>query len=201
LDRGIIIGVILSLIVYLVRNMKPTIAMLSLHPDGTYRNRARFSLKQCRHIAVVRYAGSLFFANVSYLEDKVIETVRSMPDLQHVLIVGNGINELDASGVDVLETLVERLHSQRLRLSMSGLNDSVLDTMRRTGLLAMIGEENIFRNATRAISAIWEAEHEGSDEQNCPLKFVQAEALPVDEDVRRRMETQDLVNKSRPRGQ
>lgn len=172
LDRGIIIGVVLSLLLYLLRNMKPAIAMLSLHPDGTYRNRARFDLEQCKHIAVVRYAGSLFFANVSYLEDQILDTVRSMPKLRHILIVGNGINELDASGEEMLAALVNRLHDRGLGVSFSGLNDSVLDVMRRTGLLALIGEENLYRNATRAISAIWEKTHAGTDETGCPLKVV-----------------------------
>lgn len=179
LDRGIMIGVVLSLLLYLLRNMRPAIAMLSLHPDGTYRNRARFGLDQCRHIAVIRYAGSLFFANVSYLEDQVLETIRSMPRLKHVLIVGNGINELDASGEEVLATLVGRIHEQGLGFSISGLNDSVLDTMRRTGLLAIVGEDHIYRNANRAIENIWESSHEGSDERECPLRTVPMKRFAV----------------------
>jgi anti-anti-sigma factor len=172
LDRGIMIGVGLSLLLYLIRNTKPTIAMLSLHWDKTYRNRDRFGLEQCRHMAVIRYAGSLFFANVSYLEEKVIEAVESMPELKRVILVGNGVNELDASGVDALEILLERLEGRGLKLSLSGLNDDVLDTMKRTGLLARIGEENVFRNAASAINHSWKAAHEGSDEVRCPLKAV-----------------------------
>lgn len=181
LDRGIMIGVVLSLILYLLRNMKPAIAMLSLHPDGTYRNRIRFNLEQCRHIAVIRYAGSIFFANVSYLEDRVLETAESMPELRHILIVGNGINELDASGEDALVVLINRLHEQQLKVSFTGLNDSVLDTMRRTGLLAKIGEDNFYRNASRAIASIWESAHENSNETECPLKVPPFKRFPVAE--------------------
>lgn len=179
LDRGIMIGVALSLLLYLLRNMKPELAMLSLHTDGTFRNRQRFDLEQCRYIAVIRYAGSLFFANVNYLEDKVVETVRSMPELRHVLIVGNAINELDASGEEALATIIDRLHARNVEVSMSGLNDSVLDTMRRTGLLARVGEDHIFRNATRAIQAIWPKAHRQSGEQHCPLREVSIKRFPV----------------------
>ncbi len=179
LDRGIIIGVALSLILYLLRNMRPSLAMLSLHPDGTYRNQARFDLKQCDRIAVVRYAGSLFFANVSYLEEKVMDTVRAMPKLKHILIVGNGINELDASGEEILATLIDRLHAKGLGLSMSGLNDSVLDTMRRTGLLARIGEENLYPNVFRAVENIWESTHESGGELDCPLRVAPTKRLKV----------------------
>lgn len=179
LDRGILIGVVLSLIFYLIRNMKPAMAILSRHPDGTYRDSARFGLQQCRHIAVIRYAGSLFFANVSYLENKVLETVDSMRELKHVLMIGNGMNEIDASGMDVLQTLLERLTGRGLRVSFSGLNDSVVDSLRRSGLLARIGEENLYRNCGSALEAIWDSAHEGSTEIECPLRIAVALRLRV----------------------
>ncbi len=172
LDRGIMIGVGLSLVLYLLRNTKPAIAMLSLHGDHTYRNRDRFNLNQCKHIAVIRYGGSLFFANVSYLEERVTATITAMPQLRHVILVGNGINELDASGVDALEILVERLEARGLKFSITGLNDHVHDTMKRTGLLARIGEDNVYPNVARAIHSVWDEAHRGTDETACPLRIV-----------------------------
>ncbi len=171
LDRGIIIGVILSLLLYMIRNMKPVIAMLSLHVDGTFRNRSRFDLEQCPYVAVIRYAGSLIFSNVSYLEDQVLDAVRRMPELRHILIVGNGINEMDASGVDALSILVDRLRGQGIKFSISGLNDSVLDVLERTGLKAKIGDNNLYRNISRAVENIWEKAHKNSTETKCPLKY------------------------------
>jgi len=170
LDRGIIIGVILSLLFYLIRNMKPAMAMLSLHADGSFRNQSRFNLTQCPHVAVIRYGGSLIFSNVSYLETQIIETVRRMPELRHVIIVGNGINEMDASGADVLSVLIDRLHSQRIKLSISGVNDAVMDVLKRTALTAKIGENNFYYNVARAIDNIWEEAHAGSKEVKCPLR-------------------------------
>ncbi len=169
LERGIIIGVVLSLVFYLARNMKPTTAMLSLHPSRTFRNRARFDLKQCPYIAVIRYGGSLIFSNVSYLENQVIETVRSMPELRHVLIVSNGINELDASGVDALSGLIDHLHGQNIEFSISGTNDAVMDVLKRTGLKAKIGDDHIFYNIEYAIENIWDEAHSDTAEEKCPL--------------------------------
>ena len=117
LEWGILIGIVLSLGLYMLRNMKPDIAILSKHPDGTWRNSQRFGLARCRHIAVVRYNGSLFFANTNYLEDKILDQVSSTPELKHVIIVGNGINELDASGEDILSQLIDRLRENNLDIS------------------------------------------------------------------------------------
>lgn len=190
LDRGIIIGVILSLLLYMIRNMKPAIAILSLHVDGTYRNRHRFELEQCPYIAVIRYAGSLIFSNVTYLENQVLETVRCMPELRHLLIVGNGINEIDASGTDALSILIDRLRGQNIQFSISGLNDSAMDVLGRSGLKAKIGENNIYHNVSRAIENIWESAHENSSETKCPLRHRPFKPLPINEKARR-----DLLEK------
>ncbi|HOP06557.1 MAG TPA: SulP family inorganic anion transporter [candidate division Zixibacteria bacterium] len=187
LDRGIIIGVALSLLLYLIRNMKPAMAMLSLNIDGSYRNRERFSLEQCPYVAVLRYGGSLIFSNVDYLENQVLDTVRNMPKLRHLIIVGNGINEIDASGVDALSVLVDRLHGQGLQLSISGCNDSVLDVLKRTGLAAKIGENNIYRSVARAIDGVWEKAHVNVDEANCPLRVPPFHPLGISDESRRAM--------------
>jgi MFS superfamily sulfate permease-like transporter len=179
LDRGILIGVGLSVLLYLVRNIKPQIAMLSMYTDGTYRNAERLGLQRCKHIAVIRFNGSLIFANVAYLEDKVIEQVRTMPELRYVLLVGNGINELDASGEEKLSELVDRLREGGYDIVISGLNDSVLDVMRRTLLYDKIGVDHLFRNATRALEAIHDRAHRGSDETTCPLFKVRFRGLKV----------------------
>ncbi len=185
IEYGIMIGVGLSLGLYLVRNIKPHIALLSMFTDGTYRNAERHGLQRCKHIAVVRFQGSLIFANVAYLEEQVLDQVRSMPELRWVVLVGNGINELDASGEEKLSELVDRLRGDGHDIALTGLNDSVLDVMRRTLLYDKIGEDHLFRNATRALEAIHDRAHFGSDEKGCPLYKVRFRGLPVADRAKR----------------
>lgn len=180
-DRGIMIGVLLSLALYLLRHMKPEITMLARYEDATFRNTMRFSLAQCRHIAIIRFPSSLWFANASHLEEKILERIAGMPELKHILIVGNGINELDASGEEMLSNTVDRLREAGYDLSLSGLNDSVLDVMRRTGLYEKIGDDHYFQNASLAIDWIDESAHVGSQEGECPLQRVKRRALRTSE--------------------
>lgn len=169
LDRGIIIGVSLSIILYLLRNMKPEVAVLSKHPDGSYRDAELWNLQTCDHIVVLRFSGSLIFANVSYLEDKLIDQVTAMPQVKYVVIVGNGINELDASGEDILSLLFDRLHEAGIKLVISGCNDNVLKVMRRTHLYDKIGQENFYRNVARAVEQIHADAHRDDEDEFCPL--------------------------------
>ena len=100
------------------------------------------------------------------------------------MIVGNGINELDASGEEKLSELVDRLRRDGRDMAISGLNDSVLDVMRRTLLYDKIGEDHLFRNATRALEAIHDHAHADSDEKLCPLFKVRFRGLPVSDAVK-----------------
>jgi sulfate permease, SulP family len=172
LDIGIMIGVALSLVLYIYRGMTPEIAMLSKHPDTTFRNAERHGLAQCKHIAVVRYNGSLIFKNVNYLERIILDDVATMPELKYVVLVGNAINELDASGEYMLATLIDRLREAGYDFYITGVNDAIIDTMKRTLLYYKIGEDHFFRNVSMAIDALYEPAHKNSDESECPLRKV-----------------------------
>ncbi len=189
LDRGIVIGVLLSLALYLARKMKPKIVLLARHSDTTFRDAQRFSLAQCRHITVIRFPSPLFFANVGYLEERVLERVAAMPELRHILIVGNGINELDASGEETLSHLVTQMREAGHDVSFSGLNDSVMETMHRTGLYDLIGEDHLFRNATMAVAGIHAEAHAGSTEAPCPLLTEVRCEIPVSKTRKGRFKT------------
>jgi len=169
LEWGILIGVALSLVESLYRHMRPDIAILSKHPDGSFRNARRWNLKECRYISVIRFNGSLFFASANYLEDQILEAIAKMPDLKHILIVGNGINELDATGVEAVLTLIKRLREAGYEVSFSGLNDHIADIFKRTHLFDVLGENHVFRSVQRAIKSIHSRAHAGSQEEQCPL--------------------------------
>lgn len=184
LEWGILSGVVLSLGAYLYRTMHPHVAELSLHSDGSLRDAERHALKLCEHIAAIRFDGPLNFASCTYLEDEILGRVTEMPKLRHVLIVAHGINELDASGEEMLDKIVHRLRAGGIRVSFSGLKDNVIDVLCRTHLYEKIGEEHMYATQLIAIQQIHEVAHIGSGEKRCPL--VQAVAASRAASSRRR---------------
>ena len=172
LDKGIMIGVVLSLGVFLYKSMRPTVASLARHEDEALRCVAEHGLQECEHIAVIRFDGPLFFANSSYLEDQITDRMRAKPDLRHIHIVANGINDMDASGEEILSLLVDRVRSAGLDLTFSGVNESVMKVLRRTYLIAKIGEDHIYPTMEKAIGAIHADAHRDSRETACPLTTV-----------------------------
>ncbi len=157
LDKGIMVGAALAIVLYLYRTMKPRVAQLGRYKDGTLRDiKVNPDLPTSPHIIAMRFDGSLYFANISYFEDTVLEAVANKPDAKYLLVVGDSINQLDASGEEVVHHLVERLRENGMEIVFSGLKKQVLDVMRNTGLFDLISQANIFATEDQAIAAIYE---------------------------------------------
>jgi len=171
LDKGILIGAALALVLYLYRTMKPRVAQLGRHSDGTLRDvKVHPGIPTSEHVVAMRFDGQLYFANVSHFEDAVLETVAAHPKAKYLLVVGDGINQLDATGEEAIRAIHERLHEGGVTLVFSGLKKQVLDVMRNTGLFDEIGQQHIFPNEDQALAVIYEwLGEEGRDDLFCPV--------------------------------
>ena len=172
LDKGIMVGVVLSLGMFLYKSMRPTVISLSRHEDDALRDAMTHGLAQCEYIDLVRFEGPLFFANASYLEDKINERMMNRKSLKHIVIVANAINDIDASGEEVLSLLIENVRSAGVQISFSGVNESVMKVFQRTHLMAKIRPENIYPTMEKAICAVHANAHQNGQEAHCPLTTV-----------------------------
>jgi SulP family sulfate permease len=155
LDKGIMIGALLALGLYLYSTMKPRVAILGRYADGTLRDIRVHDLPQDKRIVVLRFDGSLYFANVSYFEEAILEALCERPDVQYLLVVGDAINSIDASGEEMMHQLVSRLKDNGITLVFSGLKRQIHQVMHRTGLFGHIGAENIHPDEDMAIDFIY----------------------------------------------
>lgn len=156
LDRGILIGAALAVLIYLLQTMRPRVAILGRHPDGALRDaRLHQGVRTSPDILALRFDAGLYFANAAFFEEQVLEAVASNPNAKVLLISGAGINRMDASGEEVVRHLVERLRDGGLTVVFSGLKKQVLDVMRNTGLDAVIGADNILPNDEQALAEIY----------------------------------------------
>ena len=181
LESGIITGVVLSLGLYLFRTMRPRISLLSRAPDGTLRDAETHHLATCDNISVVRFDGSLYFANTGYFADTVLDRVASKPELKFVIIDAEGINGLDATGEEMLHDLARRLDALGIELLFARAKMQIMEILKRTGFVESHGTHRFFRLRTQAFEYAWDklgAHHK----DNCPLCV----ARPLsDEEARR----------------
>lgn len=135
-EAGVVLGVVLSLLLHLYRTSRPHMAVVGQVP-GTqhFRNVDRHSVVTLPHVLSLRVDESLYFANTRYLEDRIAELVSERHDLKHVVLVCSAINAIDASAVESLEEINQRLKDAGISFHLSEVKGPVMDHLKRSSLL------------------------------------------------------------------
>jgi SulP family sulfate permease len=135
-ELGIIAGVGLSILLYLYRTSKPHSAIVGRVP-GTehFRNIDRHQVETDRHILTLRVDESLYFANARYLEDLIYDQVARNPELRHLILMCPAVNLIDASALESLEAINQRLLDSGVKFHLSEVKGPVMDKLRHTHFL------------------------------------------------------------------
>ena len=169
LENAIIIGVILSLGMFLYRTMKPRVAALSRFKDGTLRDADLHQMDTCEYVSVIRFDGPLYFANTSYFEDMIIERSANKPSLKYIVVDGQGVNSIDATGEEMLASLTRRLEKTGVIMIFANFKRQVILVLHNSGFIEQLGGERFFATADQALDAIWEELGDSHDIVECPL--------------------------------
>lgn len=135
-EAGLVVGVGVSLVLYLYRTSRPHIAEVGQVP-GTehFRNVLRHAVSVSPTVVSLRVDESLYFANARALEDRVNEAVASHPELAHVVLQCSAINDIDTSALESLETIEKRLRDSGIALHLSEVKGPVMDRLQKTHFL------------------------------------------------------------------
>jgi len=182
LEEGIMIGVMLSLGLFLHRTMRPRIAVLSRHPDGMLRDANVYDLPTCPHISVIRFDMSLYFANTGYFEETILERAASKPELKYIIIDAESINAIDATGEEMLHSLAEALSDAGVELLFARTKLQIRVVFIRTGFVELLGEDHFFPTRTDALEYAWSRTY--CDREGCTgaCYLARQETMP-DEDI------------------
>ena len=157
-EAGLIAGVSASVLLLLYRTSRPHIAVVGQVP-GTehYRNVLRHAVLEQPGILGLRMDESLYFANARFLEDAMALHVAARPGLRHVVLQCSAVNDIDASALESLETINERLQTSGVQLHLSEVKGPVLDRLQRSHLLAQLSGQ-VFLTHHQAVMALAQAE-------------------------------------------
>ena len=145
IETGILIGVVLSLALYLWRTSRPHIAIVGrIGESEEYRNVLRHETTTYPHILALRVDESLYFPNAQYLEQVVLEEIADRPQVTDFVLVCNAVNFIDTSALEVLEELNHRLSENDIRFYMSEVKGPVMDGLKKIGFVDEIGIDRFF---------------------------------------------------------
>jgi SulP family sulfate permease len=156
LEFAILLGVLLSLILYLNKTSHPHV--LSRVPDPRDPMRSFTTdpgLQECPQLKIVRIDGSLFFGAINHVEAQLRIMHRVHPEQKHLLLVFSGINFIDMAGADFLAELVRKELAEGGKLYLYDIKKPVCEEIQQEGYLDLIGAQNIFESKGEAIAEIF----------------------------------------------
>jgi SulP family sulfate permease len=110
---------------------------------------------------IIRFDGRLFFANTSYFESMLFKTIGDYPDSDFIAIDCQGINGIDASGVEMLEDMVTKLRENKVELLFVRMKFPVRKMLDRAGLVDVIGETHFFHRLDDAREQVRQVRESG----------------------------------------
>ncbi len=157
LEFAIYIGVMLSLALYLRRTSQPRVtqvAPLQQNERRHIRNISRYRLEECPQLKIIRVDGSLFFGAVDHVQQEIRRLTAPGSGVNHILLIGKGINFIDVAGVEMLHQEINRLHMMSGDILFSSLKGTVMDELERTGALKLLGEQRFHETPRTAIETL-----------------------------------------------
>lgn len=135
LEQAVLLGVILSLVLFLFKLSHPRVTLLA--PTDHLLSWYPWT-HTCGALSVYMVEGTLFFGAISELENRL--RAQSNQDCQVIVLHLARVFWIDASGVHALEQFVERCHARSIPLVLVVGNENVEAILERTGLLSHLGE-------------------------------------------------------------
>lgn len=143
LQFAVLFGTGLSVVLHVFRQSnKVVVTQLVLQPEGFPIEQAVPQRLASNQLTVLHVYGSLFFAAARSVEEMlpaVGDSTRAV-----VALTLRGKVEIGSTFVTVLQRYAETLRERNCRLMLVGLDPAVHEQLAKTGVLGLIGEENIF---------------------------------------------------------
>jgi SulP family sulfate permease len=136
------IGVLLSVIMFIYRSAEAVqIKRVVPQPDGTFINDDVPEVLPSGEIVVLLPVGSLFFAGAAEFAEHLPEVGEAR---RTVVIIGlRDRDEIGSTFVRIIERYAKQLDGSGNKLMLAGMNDRIVEQLKRTELMELLGKEDI----------------------------------------------------------
>ncbi len=143
LQFAVLFGVALSILLQTIRQSnKVVVTQWVLQPEGFPLEQPSPKRLPSHQFTLLNVYGSLFFAAAKNIEEMLPE----VGNATHAVVAINlrGKSEIGSTFVTVLQRYSQALHSRHSKLMLVGVDPVVRDQLAKTGMLKLIGDENVF---------------------------------------------------------
>lgn len=160
LERGIALGILLSLAALLLRASAPHIAVIGRIPDSEhFRNVERHGVDTIPGVLLLRIDESLFFGNLAAVESRLALELEKAPTTHDVVLIMSAVNRVDTTAMEVLTDLNRELFSRGIRLHLAEVKGPVQDRLSNSPLWSALSGQ-VFLAVNDAFEAFSKAHGE-----------------------------------------
>lgn len=163
IENGIFIGIASTAIALMWRTSRPHIAEVGrVAGSEHFRNVKHYEVETIPGVVAFRVDESLNFANAPCVESFVLDLIADRADLHSLLLVASGVNDIDATGIEVLSTIREETQVAGVSFYLSHVKGPVIQRLRLAGFDEHFLQQHVFLSTDLAFSAI--TANEATDE-------------------------------------
>ena len=189
LEMAILLGTILSLLVYLHRTSRPWVRVMGfdkpVDDDGAHSERpfivradVPVALPECPQLKMIRMEGEVYFGAVPHVADTLRE-LRAAPDApRHLLVMAKSMNFIDLPAAELWRAELTTRRATGGDLYFHRPRPPVLQLWQRIGFTPELGTDHIFPTKRSAIATIFARLDRGICAHCTVRAFEECQALP-----------------------
>lgn len=140
----VLIGVLLSFVLYVPRAARMHMTELVSADDGVVRERVSTDVP-CDRVRIFNLEGELFFGAASELEQHLEAVERAVRGGVRVLVLRvKRVRNPDAVCLEILDRFVIRMREAKVAVVMCGVRPDLMKVLRASGIVEHVGAEQMF---------------------------------------------------------
>lgn len=170
LEMAIVLGMLLSLMLFLYRTSRPAMRSMGFDSRGQGRQFVVIdapgdpidsgqpphqSLPECPQLKLLRMEGEVYFGATQHVAD-ILHVLRSQPNPQkHLLVMAKSMNFIDLAGAELWAAELAARRAMGGNLYFHRPRPEVIRMWRKTGFTDVLGPEHQFQDKATAIATIF----------------------------------------------
>ena len=149
-EEGILAGALFALLAFLRRTAYPNVTQMGfVQEERAFLDVERWpEAETYPDVLILRFDATLYYANIPYLEEKLIELVAERPEVEWIVIDCRGVNAIDVTAIEGLEVLVSGYRSRGVGILLTHVKVLVRERLASAGWSEKFGSWTL-RSTTR----------------------------------------------------
>jgi SulP family sulfate permease len=152
---GLLIAAVLSIMALLYRASRPDLVVLGRMPgtDAFVDVGRHAEAEQVEGVLLLRVDTPLYYFNAQEATTQILHRVDQRDGIHVIAMDLGATGDLDVTATDLLAELYGELQRRGITLLLAQVKGTVRDRMRRTGLMAVLGEDHVHPTLAMAVAA------------------------------------------------